>query len=199
MPTHKLWIEHTERAAWQSVQALREKLAEAERHAERMAPPIEGWRELFAALDAARESHALAGATYADLIAAVLERLTRAEAERRVLEARLAGEPLRPVLTPEPLPRRRHSTGGLVGSDDDELAAGRPNRSERQFFREIRQRDRELAKERPRPDPELELGDIERRLADLPELDPAEIMDIAADLAALALHLQPAHDDLDDD
>jgi hypothetical protein len=198
MPTHKLWIEHTERAAWQSVQALREKLAEAERHAERMAPPVEGWRELFAALDAARESHALAGATYADLIASALERLTRAEAERRALEARLAGEPPRPFPEPEPLPRRRQRTAGLVAIDDDELASARPNRSERQFFREIRERDRELGKERPRPDPELELGDIERRLADLPELDPAEIMDIAADLAALALHLQPVQD-LDDD
>ena len=27
MPTNKLWTEHTERAAWQSVEALREKLA----------------------------------------------------------------------------------------------------------------------------------------------------------------------------
>jgi len=198
MPTHKLWIEHTERAAWQSVQALREKLAEAEQQAERMAPPVEGWRELFAVLDAARERYALPGATYADLIAAALERLTRAEAERRALEARLAGEPQRPVPEPEPLPRRLQRTGGVVANDDEELAAGRPNRSERQFFREIRQRDRELGKERPRPDPELELDDIERRLADLPEVDPAEIMDIAADLAALALHLQPAGD-LDDD
>ncbi|HVR19401.1 MAG TPA: hypothetical protein VMS65_06890 [Polyangiaceae bacterium] len=198
MPTHKLWIEHTERAAWQSVQALREKLAEAERHAERMAPPVEGWRELFAVLDAARESHALTGATYADLIAAALERLTRAETERRALEARLAGEPPRPILEPEPLPRRRQGVRGVVANDDDELAAERPNRSERQFFLEIHERDRALAKERPRPDPELALGDIERRLADLPELDPAEIIDIAADLAALALHLQPAHD-LDDD
>ena len=134
MPTHKLWIEHTERAAWQSVQALREKLAEAERQAERMAPPVEGWRELFALLDAARESHALAGATYADLIAAALERLTRAEAERRALEARLLGEPLRPVPEPEPLPRRPHRTGGLVANEDEELSSERPSRSERQFF-----------------------------------------------------------------
>src|SRR5215510_9508989 len=102
MPTNKLWIEHTERAAWQSVQALREKLAEAEQRAERMAPPVEGWRALFAALDAARERHALAGSSYAELIGAALERLARAETERRALEARLGGEPQRIVIESAP-------------------------------------------------------------------------------------------------
>jgi hypothetical protein len=58
------------------------------------------------------------------------------------------------------------------------------------LFGEIRTRARELDRERPRPDPDAELGEIETRLADLPELDPAEIFDIAADLAALALHLR---------
>ena len=88
MPTNKQWIEHTERAAWQSVQALREKLAEAEARAERMAPPAHGWRELFDALDAARETHALTGESYAELIRGALDRLARAEGERRSLEAR---------------------------------------------------------------------------------------------------------------
>ena len=110
MPTNKLWIEHTERAAWQSVQALREKLAEAERRAERMAPPVQGWRELFAALDAARESHALGGETYAELLRSVLERLERlerAESERQALTARLAGEPPRRAAADARAPRRR--------------------------------------------------------------------------------------------
>jgi hypothetical protein len=42
MPTNKLWIEHTERAAWESVEALREKLLEADKRIERLAPPVEG-------------------------------------------------------------------------------------------------------------------------------------------------------------
>jgi hypothetical protein len=196
MPTNKLWIEHTERAAWQSVQALREKLSEAEQRAERMAPPAAGWRELFDALDAARESHALAGATYADLIRAALDRLARAEAERRSLEARVTGEPARAPAEIRPAPRRRHREEGrfLDDDDDDDPASERPNRSERQFFREIRQRARELARERPKPDPGAVLSEIETRLADLPELDAAEIADIAADFAALALRLRPSRD-----
>ena len=199
MPTHKLWIEHTERAAWQSVQALREKLAEAERQRRAHGAPRRGLAgALRRARRCARESRALGrdvcrphrcGARAPDA------RRSRAACARG---ASCWGSRSAPSPEPEPLPRRLQRTGGVVANDDEELAAGRPNRSERQFFREIRQRDRELGKERPRPDPELELGDIERRLADLPEVDPAEIMDIAADLAALALHLRPARD-LDDD
>ncbi|HEX6273785.1 MAG TPA: hypothetical protein VFZ53_12135 [Polyangiaceae bacterium] len=187
MPTNKLWIEHTERAAWQSVQALREKLAEAEQRAERMAPPAQGWRELFEELDAARANHALSGTSYAELLTSALERLARAEAERRTLESRLAGEP-RPAV-PEPEPPRRRRRSEAFGSDDEDDLDGRGARSERRLFREIRERARELGTKRPRADPEAELSDIETRLADLPALDATEIADIAADLAALALHL----------
>jgi hypothetical protein len=160
MPTNKLWIEHTERAAWQSVQALREKLTEAEQRAERMAPPVEGWQKLFDALDTARESHALSGETYAELIRAALDRLARAEVERRSLEARPSSEPQRVPAEIRPLPARR------------------PRRDEGSAWNT--------------------LSEIETRLADLPDLDPTEIAEIAADLAALARRLRPGSD-LDDD
>ena len=198
MPTNKLWIEHTERAAWQSVQALREKLAEAERCTARLAPPIEGWRALLTALDAARASHGLGGETYAELLRSVLERLERAETERRALQLRLAGEPPRVLAEPAPAPvrrRRRDENGGFF---DDELDGEPPSHSERRFFREMLARARALGGERPTADLEGALGDIETRLAELPGLDPAEILDIAADLGALALRLRPAGD-LDDD
>ncbi len=190
MPTNKLWIEHTERAAWQSVQALREKLAEAEARAERMAPPAEGWRELLDALDAARASHALSGGSYADLIRSALERLARTESERRSLEAKLAGDSARvsnEVRAPEPRRRRRERAPAWNDDDDD----GHPNPAERRLFGEIQKRARELEQERPRPDLDRRLHAIETRLADLPELDPSEVLDIAVDLGALALTLRP--------
>jgi hypothetical protein len=80
MPTNKLWIEHTERAAWESVTALRRELAKTQLRVEQMAPPIEGWQKLFDAIDEAKERHALTGETYADVLRALLARLT---AERR--------------------------------------------------------------------------------------------------------------------
>ena len=48
MPTNKLWLEHTEKAAWESVQALREKLAEADKRMQRLAPQVNGWQSLLA-------------------------------------------------------------------------------------------------------------------------------------------------------
>jgi hypothetical protein len=75
MPTNKLWIEHTERAAWESVTALRRELAKAQRRVEQMAPPVGGWQKLFDDIDAAREKHSLGGETYAEVLRALLERL----------------------------------------------------------------------------------------------------------------------------
>jgi hypothetical protein len=75
MPTNKLWIEHTERAAWESVTALRRELAKTQLRVEQMAPPVEGWQKLFDDIDAAKERHALPGATYADVLRALLDRL----------------------------------------------------------------------------------------------------------------------------
>jgi len=199
MPTNKLWIEHTERAAWQSVQALREKLAEAEARAERMAPPAHGWRELFTALDAARETHALSGETYAELIRGALDRLARADAERRSLEARLSEEPARGFSEARPMPaRRRHRDEHRAFGDDDEPESYDSSHSERRFFNEVQKRARELGRQRPRPDLDARLSEIETRLADLPGLDPSEIADIAADLGALAVSLRAPREPGDD-
>jgi hypothetical protein len=164
-----------------------------------MAPPARGWRELFDALDAARDTHALSGETYAELIRGALDRLTRADAERRSLEARLSEEPARVLPEARPAPaRRRRRDEHQVFRDDDEPASDDPNRSERRFFSEVQKRARELGRQRPRVDLDARLSEIETRLADLLGLDPAEIADIAADLGALAVSLGPGVEPRDD-
>src|SRR5262245_17599749 len=90
MPTNKLWIEHTERAAWESVEALREKLADAEKRMQRMAPPAEGWRGVFDALERAGQQYALPGTSYADWLSGLLERLEQTELRARSLEEELS-------------------------------------------------------------------------------------------------------------
>ena len=116
MPTNKLWIEHTERAAWQSVEALRDKLADAEKRAERLAPPIEGWRALIDAIDALRAEQKLGGETYAEAVRALVTELKAVSTRARELETELArtrGSAPLPFL-PGPEPRARRSRG-----DDD--------------------------------------------------------------------------------
>lgn len=179
MPTNKLWIEHTERAAWQSVEALRDKLADAERRQARLAPPIEGWQALLDAVDALREK--LPGETYADAVRGLVTELKAATARARELETELARargtSPLTFVASPPSRARRSRR--------DDEH--DEPSRGEERLTREIRRRHREFVRDRGRFDPSAVLSDVESRLGDLPDLDPAELFDAAADLAALAL------------
>ena len=83
MPTNKDWIEHTERAAWESVTALRRELAKAQKRVEALAPPVEGWPALLEVIDAAKEKHGVGGATYADVLRGLLEKLSVLEARAR--------------------------------------------------------------------------------------------------------------------
>jgi hypothetical protein len=191
MPTHKLWIEHTERAAWQSVEALREKLAEAERRESRLAPPAEGWRELFAGLEAARGEQKLAGETYAELLRGVLARLRNAEERVRALEQ--SAQQLPPVAAPPPERLRRSGLRSRQAEAqaewDSEDDAEAKVRGERRLGREIRDRYLSFVQERGGFDAGTVLADVQTRLEDLPGLDAVELFDAAADLGALALVL----------
>jgi hypothetical protein len=183
VPTNKLWIEHTERAAWQSVDALREKLALAEQRQQRLAPPVEGWRELLDALDTAKHERALDGASYAAMIRALLERV--AAAEGRVRELEDAAPKVAVPITVALESTRPQSAPAL---DDDESEREARPVGEARLFREIHGRYLRLVRERER-DPAGLLADIEERLEELPDLDPGELADAAADLGALALLL----------
>src|SRR5688572_351221 len=91
MPTNKLWLEHTEKAAWESVQALREKLADAEKRMQRLAPPTAGWQPLLDAIDVAKHELGLPGDSYAELLRELIGETRRAQSERRALEQELEG------------------------------------------------------------------------------------------------------------
>jgi hypothetical protein len=197
MPTNKLWIEHTERAAWQSVEALREKLIEAERRLSRMAPPVEGWNELLDAVDAARQDHALPGHSYADWIRGALAGLAEARAKVQSLESELARREVVPLVAQPSQPSRSEGSRSRFGErrptpdDDDDDAIGAPAlaRGEPRLFQEIRRRYQELSAGRSHFDGETLLLDIATRLDEIPDLDAGEIADAAADLAALSLRL----------
>lgn len=188
VPTNKLWLEHTEQAAWQSVDALREKVVLLEQRQQRLVPPVEDWRELLDALDAAKNEHAIPGDGYGSMIRGLLERITRTEARVRELEQAAPPPTTVSVSLEGPTFRSsRHSSPASERDDDnDEPASDAPVAGEARLFREIRARYQRLVHERGR-DPQGLLADIEARLDELPEPDPAELADAAADLAALAL------------
>jgi hypothetical protein len=185
MPVNKLWIEYTERAAWESVEALRRKLAEAEARIERMAPSNSGWRELFDALDAAQQQQALDGATYADLVQGILDRLADVQARAAVMTeelARIKSLGL-PAMAASPAP-------ALAWYQDPEapyLEDAEASESETEHFvRAVEHRCRSLASEPGSTDLDGVLRAIEARVDSLSDMDDPGIAEAAVELAALA-------------
>ncbi|HTA92095.1 MAG TPA: hypothetical protein VK745_21090 [Polyangiaceae bacterium] len=189
MPTSKLWLEHTERAAWESVEALREKLVEAEKRIQRLAPPVEGWPELLSALDAVKEERGLASDTYAALIRELNERLTTVGASARATEEELARErEKRSVPASSVRSTRFESTAELPAAllaDEDEYESG----AGAQFLRSLWRRFRAHLRETTRLSPDSVVLAIEAELDQLADLDEAELPEAGLSLAVLAMRL----------
>jgi hypothetical protein len=190
MPTNKLWLEHTERAAWESVEALREKLIDAEKRIERLAPPVEGWPELLATLDAMKEERALSSSSYAALIRELSDRSVAAFASARAAEAELAREREKrsvPAVSARAArfePKDELPASVLADEDEYESGAGA------QFLRSLWRRYRAHVRDASRVSPDSLLLAIEGEVDQLAELDDPELAEAALTLAALAMRLE---------
>jgi hypothetical protein len=185
MPTNKLWIEHTERAAWESVTALRSELAEANKRLLRMTPPVEGWQALFEALDAAKEDHALGGKTYAEVLRGILDRLALSDARLRAAQEGLARAHL-PAAPPQVA-----SSTNVVHTPAAPGAADAPDFTTlaRRFVRAMQRRYEETARTEPPRGVDDMLDAIAAKVEELADMDEIELADAAVDLAVLALCL----------
>jgi hypothetical protein len=180
MPTNKLWIEHTERAAWESVTALRSELAEAKRRLERLTPPVEGWQPLLDALDALKEEHALGGKTYADVVRGLVDRLGLADTRLRAAQEDRA----RAHLPPNPVPAEEAPRAGDAPADFTALA--------RSFVRAMQRRYGELGNSEASMGADELVTALASKLDETGEMDEIELADAAIDIAVLALCLHKA-------
>ncbi len=179
MPTNKLWIEHTERAAWDSVEALRERLLKAESRLQALATGIDRVPQLLDLLDDAKQRYAPDAQSHDGIVAQLLARIERLQAELDVAKTpaptvvHFAAPPARPRLDSDDLdePVRRRS------EDDDFDLAG--------FAQTMQRRSEESGSELA--------GDLNRLLTlaenkfdDLSELEGAALREAAVELAILA-------------
>jgi hypothetical protein len=179
MPTNKLWIEHTERAAWDSVEALRERLLKAESRLQALATGVDRVPQLLDLLDEAKKKYAPGAQGHDEIVAQLLAQLERLQRE---LDAAKTPEPL-VVSFAAPVPRPRLDSDELdeprrVGKDDDDFDLA--------FFTQTMQRRSDDAPAEPARDLERLLTLAEHKLDDLTELDGAALREAAVELAILA-------------
>jgi hypothetical protein len=182
MPTNKLWIEHTERAAWDSVEALRERLLKAEARLQALATGIGRVPELLDLLDLAKQKYAPEAKGHDEIVAQLLAHIERLQGE---LDTAKTPEPLVVnFATASPGPRRRLDSDEeldgprRVGKDDDDF--------DLVGFTQTMQRHSDDAPAEPARDLERLLTMAESKLDDLTELDGSALREAAVELAILA-------------
>jgi hypothetical protein len=187
MPTNKLWIEHTERAAWESVSALRTELAEEKKRIERLAPPVEGWQALFEAIDVLQQQHSLGGKTYADVVRGIVDRLALLEARLRAAQEDLARAhvPPAPAATSSSTQVRSATPSEAPLSDEpsDFLLVAR------RFVRAMQRRYGAMEQDQAAVGMDELLGSLAAKVDELADMDEIELADAAVDVAVLALCL----------
>jgi chromosome segregation ATPase len=183
MPTNKLWLEHTERAAWESVEALRQKLAAAEERVARLAPASESWRVILEALDTAKQRHGIDKDSYSEIATCLVERLATREARLTELEAELERARRAEVVAGAALSARSYDAEPL---DDRHAEPGESNA--RRFARLVARRSK-LAPS-PKQSPEALLRSIEHLLEELDDVPISESADAAIELGVVAMRLE---------
>lgn len=119
MPTNPEWLEHTENAAWDTVQTLRAEIQRERQRVERLSRLTPGWQKLVDAIERLKAEHGIAAEDPAEIVDALALKL------RAITEQRNTPEP--PQRTPEPPPKRKPAPIGwfsrLIETDGEEAPA----------------------------------------------------------------------------
>ena len=187
MPTNKLWIEHTERAAWDSVEALRQRLLKAEQRLQALAPHVDRLPELLDALELAKQKLSLDRATPDEVVTALLARIDAHAGELNA--ARAVTTTVIDFGSPAPRPRL----------DSDELDSPPSDRFDDapdivdDFTRAMRRHESAARQDGELPrDLNRLLALAETKLDDLTELEGGALREAALDLALIAARVHAA-------
>jgi hypothetical protein len=181
MPTNPLWIEHTEKAAWDTVQTLRSELERERKHVERLTRLRPAWEKLLALLDEAKRDFALDAEDPTALVAELGERARGLERERDALKADLDR-------------RTREQTFVPPASAPIAFAATGPVRksSAMRWFARLIEERRALRSSEKKSDPARLVRALEVKVDDLAQARSNELLDLAVDIGVLALELARA-------
>jgi hypothetical protein len=180
MPTNREWLEHTERAAWDTVQSLRRQIEEEKVRIMRLTPLRESWQRIIEILDVAKAEHGILAEHYAEVVEGLAAELRKSKEERERLQQRLESEQKATqglaqrveVITVEREERPRKS--GRVQWFAGKIAALRRERAR-------------LLRTKRQPSIERLVAALEAKVDELEGATTEEMARIAVDLGALAL------------
>jgi hypothetical protein len=180
MPTNRDWLEHTERAAWDTVQSLRRQIEEERVRIMRLTPLRESWQRIIEILDVAKIEHGIAAEHYADVVETLAAELRKSKEERERLAHKLETE----HKTTQGLAQRVE----VITLERDE----RPRKSGRvQWFARkiaaLRRERAQLLRTKRHPNIERLVAALEAKVDELEGATADEMARIAVDLGALAL------------
>jgi hypothetical protein len=207
MPTNKLWLEHTERAAWDSVEALRERLSKAESRLNALGIGVERVPQLLDLLDKAKQRFVPDAQGHQEIVLQLLARIERLQAE---VDAARTIEPQQVRFVAPPARLRRDPDGpddpqDLDDSDDlddpddlddlDDLKASPRSRTAGDGF-DLAGFAQALQRHAQGRQGTRDLNQLltlaENKLDDLTELKGAALREAAVELAVLAARIYGA-------
>ncbi|HEX4335802.1 MAG TPA: hypothetical protein VH062_07800 [Polyangiaceae bacterium] len=184
MPTSREWLEHTERAAWDTVQSLRRQIEEERARVLRLTPVRESWQRIIELLDVAKAENGITAEQYADAVEALTVELRRVKEQRDQLVFKLDVEH-----------RAAHSIEQRVEVVTVARASDeRPRKSGRvQWFAgkiaALRRERAALLRGRKPPSIDRLIAALEAKVDELEGAASEEMARIAVDLGALALRV----------
>lgn len=186
MPTSREWLEHTERAAWDTVQSLRKQIEEERERVRRLTPVRESWQRILELLDGAKVEHGIKADGYAALVEMLTSELRSLKAERDVLvrkltdQERVGAQVAHPVQIVRVEPRAPSSdrdapweSGWFADRIDtlrDEQTHGGSSQPKKASYETL-------------------LGAVELKLEELEEASGKDAVELAIELGALALRI----------
>jgi chromosome segregation ATPase len=178
MPTNREWLEHTERAAWDTVQSLRRQIEEERTRVARLTPLRESWQRIIEILDVAKADHGIVAEQYADVVDALCAELRKVKAEREQLAYKLEAER-----------KARHGADQrveVVRIEGEPLARSRSVRWFADAITALRRKQTD-AGHRGRPSLERLARAMEAKVDELEGANGAELARIAVEIGGLAL------------
>ncbi|MCA9595962.1 MAG: hypothetical protein KC776_21760 [Myxococcales bacterium] len=180
MPTNPRWVEHTERAAWDTVQTLRQEIERERRHVERLTRLQPAWPRVVEALDRVRERFSFGDEEPAVMIERLAARVQELEKERDELSQTLVSER-----------GERERERVLAGPEAPRPASGKVRPAVR-WFADLLHEKSLTVRQKGRRDPAKVIAALELEVEGLAHARQSELLELAVNVGHLAMLLARA-------